>query len=243
MTPMLKSLACGLIDIIFPRNCILCRTYVGDHSSPQLCSHCTAGLEFNTPPFCLRCSRHLAVFTPDGICSTCRRYPITFDSAWGAVNYNHNAQQLLHQFKYHQKTAVRHVFVSLLHDFLSTYNFSLESFDYLTPIPLHPVRLRERGFNQSQLLADFVHAETGIPIATTLKRRRPTQIQAHLGPKERWTNMEGAFTISPSFNINNKSILLIDDLLTTGATASAAATTLKAAGASKVGLLVVALAP
>jgi competence protein ComFC len=240
---MFRPLVHGLADIIFPRNCILCRQYIADQTSPQICARCYDRIKFNTPPFCLRCSRHLDIFTVEGVCATCLRYPIAFDSAWGAVNYNETAQKLLHLFKYHQKTAVRVIFARLMGEFLHSYQIPLGGFDYVTPIPLHPVRLRERGFNQSELLAQYVHTQTGIPVLNPLIRSRPTNIQAFLGQKERWTNLQGAFTMSRSFNINNKSILLVDDLLTTGATASAAALALKDGGARNVGLLVVALAP
>jgi competence protein ComFC len=239
---MFRPLLHGLADILFPRNCILCRTYTGQ-ASPQLCTRCYASIEFNTPPFCLRCSRHLTVYTTEGLCTTCLRHPPGFDCAWGAVSYNPAIQALLHQFKYGQKTAVRRIFAGFLDAFLDSYRISLDSFDCVAPIPLHPVRYRERGFNQSQLLAQYVHAKTGLPVVEALIRSKPTKIQAFLGRKERWTNLEGAFRIKRSFNTNNKSILLVDDLLTTGATASAAAATLKEAGAKKVGLLVVALAP
>jgi competence protein ComFC len=240
---MFQPLVDGFRDILFPRNCILCRQYIAEEASPHLCSRCYASIEFNAPPFCLRCSRHLDVFTTDGVCPTCLKYPILFDSAWGAVTYNPTSQKLLHLFKYAQKTAVRTIFTRLLDQFLDDYGVSLTGFDYLVPVPLHSVRARERGFNQARLLAEGMRLRTGIPVLNALQRVHPTKVQAFLGQKERWTNLQGAFTINRSFNINNKSILLVDDLLTTGATASAAAYALKDAGASNVGLLVAALAP
>ncbi len=240
---MFGALLDGLGDLLFPHNCILCSQYITDKSSPQLCPRCLATIEFNGPPFCLRCSRHLEIYTPQGLCPTCLKYPIAFDSAWGAIHYTPTAQKLLHLFKYHQKTSVRKIFRYLLKKFFERYNVPLNHFDYGLPIPLHPVRLRERGFNQSQLIAEILKEDHGLPVITDgLIRLRPTEPQSFLGQKERWTNLEGAFTIKCSFNINSNSILLIDDLLTTGATASAAAKVLKDAGAKKVGLLVVALA-
>jgi ComF family protein len=185
----------------------------------------------------------LEIYTPQGLCPTCLKYPIAFDSAWGAIHYNPASQRLLHLFKYQQKTSVRKIFRHFLSEFFERYQVPLNDFDCSIPIPLHPVRLRERGFNQSQLIAEIIQKDYGIPMMTEeLVRLRPTEPQSFLGQKERWTNLEGAFTIKCSFNINSNSILLIDDLLTTGATASAAAQALKDAGATKVGLLVVAMA-
>lgn len=240
---MLKVLLEGLGDLVFPHNCILCSRYVPDKSLPQLCSTCLAAIEFNGPPFCLRCSRRLNVYTTDGLCGTCLRYPIQFDQAWGAVTYNDQIQRLLHLFKYQQQTLVRKIFRHLLEESFSRYPMPIHLFDYAIPIPLHPVRLRERGFNQSELIAGIIREKHDIPILSDiLVRTRFTRPQSFLDQKERWTNMEGAFRMKNCISINNKSLLLIDDLLTTGATASAAAHILKQAGASRVGLLVVALA-
>ena len=241
---MIKALLDGLGDLIFPHNCILCSQYVPNRSNPQLCSSCLAAIEFNEPPFCLRCSRHLKIYTAEGLCPACIKYPIQFDHAWGAVTYSDDVQRLLHLFKYHQRTSVRKIFRHFMGEFSGRYRMPLDMFDYGLPIPLHPVRLRERGFNQSQLIAQILNEDHGLPIIeNTLSRIRPTHPQSFLGQKERWTNMEGAFKIKNHFSVNNSSILLIDDLLTTGATASAAAQTLKEAGAKHVGLFVVALTP
>ena len=246
LVAMLRTLLDGLGDLVFPYNCILCSRYVTDpdKSRPQLCPQCLAAIEFNGPPFCLRCSRRLEIYSPEGLCLTCLKYPAVFDSAWGAVVYTPPVQKLLHLFKYHQRTGVRKIFRHFLEEFFDRYPTSFNTFDYLMPMPLHPVRLRERGFNQAELLTRIVSEKFDIPIlSNVLVRQRLTQPQSFLGQKERWTNLEGAFTIKRPFNINNYSILLVDDLLTTGATASAAAATLKEAGAKTVGLLVVALAP
>lgn len=241
---MFTDLLDGLGDLVFPNNCILCSRYVPDKSLPQLCSPCLSAIEFNRPPFCLCCSRHLEVFTIEGLCPTCLKYPIAFDTAWGAVVYNDHLQRLMHLFKYHQQTCVRKVFKHLILEFLKSYPLPLGTFDELMPVPLHPARQRERGFNQANMVADIISEHTGIPVGRGgLTRVRATESQSALGAKERWTNMEGAFRMKKNFNINSKKFLLIDDLLTTGATASYAARALKDAGASRVGLFVVALTP
>ncbi len=116
-------------------------------------------------------------------------------------------------------------------------------FDLIMPIPLHPTRLRERGYNQSALIAQKLSKEFNIPlINNNLIRIRNTPSQTNLNKKERWTNIKGAFKIKYPTNINKKFTLLIDDLLTTGATTSEAALTLKKSGAKKVGVLTIAIA-
>ena len=112
----------------------------------------------------------------------------------------------------------------------------------MIPVPLHPTRLRERGYNQSCLLADGISSAFGIPIVLNkLTRIRNTEPQAMLEAKNRFTNIHGAFTIKNSQGITRKNILIIDDLLTTGATASEAARILKTAGAKRVGVLTLAI--
>lgn len=241
---MLKNLLEGLGDLVFPYHCILCSRFIPDKSLPQLCSACFSAIEFNAPPFCLKCSRHMSFYTPQGLCATCRKYPIAFDEAWGMVSYNEEVQQLLHLFKYHQRTLVRTIFHRFIREFMDRYPLTLSSYDYLAPVPLHPVRERERGFNQSQLMAALLAQTLGTHGPTDiLVRVKSTAPQSFLDQKERWTNMQGAFKMKTNFPVNDKSVLLVDDLLTTGATASAAAQTLKDAGAKRVGLFVIALAP
>jgi ComF family protein len=146
--------------------------------------------------------------------------------------------------KYHQQTSIRLALNYLTTEFFRRYPMPLHSFDVQIPIPLHPVRLRERGFNQARLIAEVIKERHGIPIQEKgLVRVRATDPQSSLGQKDRWTNMEGAFRMEKNFDVKERSVLLIDDLLTTGATASNAARALKDAGAKRVGLYVVSLTP
>jgi ComF family protein len=125
--------------------------------------------------------------------------------------------------------------------FIRTYQLDIAQFDALIPIPLSATRLRERGYNQSGLLAQGISEAFHIPVFENSLTRRHTRHQTLLNEKERWTNIQGAFTIKFSKNINNRNILIIDDLLTTGATASEAARTLKKCGAQTVGVLTLAI--
>jgi len=152
-------------------------------------------------------------------------------------------QKLLHIFKYGHKTSLRHFFIDGIMSFTRDYQIHLNEFDLIVPIPLHPTRLRERGYNQSALIADMLAEELNIPVdKRNLQRVRHTPNQARLSQKERWTNVKAAFKIKPHNNFRQKNILLVDDLFTTGATVSQAAKTLKAAGAAKVNVLTIAIA-
>jgi len=129
-------------------------------------------------------------------------------------------------------------------DFIEIYRFDINQFDVIIPIPLFVSRLRERGYNQSRLLAQEISQKYRISLsADNLTRIRNTEHQTLLSEKERWTNIVGAFRIKDPAKFFGKNILIIDDLLTTGATASEAALTLKNAGTKTVGILTLAITP
>jgi len=219
---MLQAFLQGAFELIFPDNCLLCRQFLNSRHQRQLCPKCLDSIVFNPTPF----SRQSAA-SPDA-----------FDQAWSVCLYNEPAQKLLHAFKYNAKTSLRKTFVPLMIDFIDRHLIPLQKFDLISPIPLHPVRLRERGYNQSALLSLGLSQHYGIKHSENLLiRQKMTPTQTELGAKERWTNMYGAFRIKNSTDVEGKSIILVDDLYTTGATLHSAAETLKLAGAAKVAVL------
>jgi competence protein ComFC len=148
----------------------------------------------------------------------------------------------IRRFKYNQKTYLRKPFAQFMMAFVQTYHLDIEQFDIIVPVPLFPSRLRERGYNQSRLLAEPIAQKYHIDLSLkNLVRVRNTRHQTLLSEKERWTNIHGAFRIKHSAEFSGKNILIVDDLLTTGATASEAARTLKGAGAETVGVLTLAI--
>lgn len=239
---MLNTLALGVRQLIFPDNCLLCRDFHGNPSH-QLCPACHGRIDVNLPPFCAACSVHLAHYSDDGLCSSCRGRTRHWDRAWAACLYTDEMRRLLHLFKYSGKTSLHKTFIPLMTNFIRDYNVPVDQFDAIVPIPLHPVRLRERGYNQSEILSRRISLHYGLPHRPhMLVRTQFNRSQTHLDQKQRWTNLDGNFKINPSENAADMSILLVDDLLTTGATADAAADALKEAGAAYVGVLTLAIA-
>ena len=166
-----------------------------------------------------------------------------FNFAWGFTLYEPPMDRLVQDFKFHDKTSLRKTFHTISRTFLERYSLTLSGFDGLIPMPLSRVRARERGYNQALLLTESLSEVTGIPCLTNiLSRSRHARQQSALRQKERWTNIKGAFRINPDFPLQEKNYIVVDDLLTTGATASEAARTLKAAGAAKVGVVVLSIA-
>ncbi|MBU0467803.1 MAG: ComF family protein [Candidatus Omnitrophica bacterium] len=196
---------------------------------------------FNIPPFCPKCSRHLGKHPKYSKCKNCSRSELFFDFAWCACFFEDPLKELIHKFKYDQKTQLSDQFCKLMIHFIQEYCMDIEQFDLIMPIPLHPARKRERGYNQSFLLASKISKSFNINLNINLLIKvKNTKNQSLLSKKERWTNITDAFKIKNPNAVKNKSILLIDDLLTTGATSSEAAKVLKISGAKTVGVFTLA---
>lgn len=241
---MLQDVLQGIKELVFPDNCFLCRTYLQSSHQKQLCDSCLFSIPYNTPPFCLKCSRHMTIFNYQGKCSSCLKTEYSFDAAWAACIYEEPLPKLIHAFKYHGKTHLKKLFGQILNDFIETYHIPLENFDLIIPIPLHPTRYRERGFNQAELLSQQIALRHGINHRNDiLSRSKFTPSQTQQEAKQRWTNVNDAFRINNLSDVAEKNILIVDDLLTTAATAHMASETLKKAGAAYVGILTLAITP
>lgn len=239
---MIKPLLSGLLDLFFPRNCILCRRYDPATASDPLCPACFQKVRFNHPPFCLKCSRPLPAFSVEGLCRDCLDFHPAFDYAWAATLYAGPVEQLLPRYKFHNTTSLRKTFSGLIRTFLDRYELRIDA-DIIVPLPLHPTRLRERGYNQAALIAEALAQSIGIPLVTSgIERTRHTSRQSELGRKERFTNIKSAFRITRPNYFEGRHVLLVDDLITTGATVSEAALALKSAKANRVGVLALAIA-
>jgi ComF family protein len=189
--------------------------------------------------FCVRCRTPFQNAFPldaDGLCGICRRGLRGFDAAYCFGAYEGKLRQLIHLYKY---AGVR-TLARPLGDFMAAALPRDERFDAIAPIPLHWRRQWQRGFNQAQLLAQTLSRRTAIPVIQTLKRSHSTAMQAGLSNTARRLNVSAAFHCRHPEGVAGKKILLIDDVMTTGSTASACAAVLKRAGASRVALLTVA---
>ena len=164
-----------------------------------------------------------------------------FDRAFSVCIYDGAIKTLIHEFKYKDKQYLGKPLSKLLIDFIKRYELPISYIDYLVPMPLHRAKLREREFNQAQILCREVGAAINKPLMeNNLFRFRATDTQASLEPHQRFLNVRGSFAVTDKSSVKGKNILLIDDVLTTGATASEAAQTLKDAGANIVFVLTLA---
>jgi len=205
---------------LLPQDCLLCGTPCGDG---PLCGDCADSLPHHRIPACPVC----ALPTLGGeTCGACLKHPPAFSRTLAAFDYAFPVDALLHAFKYAGKLAATEALAQALADLAK--NRPLP--DALIPMPLHPDRLKERGFNQAMELARALSRKLGVPaLPDACSRRRDTAPQAGLPWKERRRNIRGAFACRRDFT--GKRLAVVDDVMTTGATVGELAKTLKQAGA------------
>lgn len=233
----------SIINIIYPLVCAEChRPNHNKASNSYICDECYRGIKRHIPPFCHKCGRGLSEIKSirSGICATCSNRHYYFQEAWSLCSYEGTIKDLIHKFKYNQKIQYKAIFENLLKEFFEAFNI-LRDVDLIVPIPLHPARLREREYNQSQILASMVAEIIKKPAALdVVTRLKNTRSQIDLDEKRRIKNITGCFAVKNPVQIKSKSILLVDDVLTTGITLSEAARTIKQFSPNKISCLTLA---
>jgi ComF family protein len=240
---MLSGLLQSLVDIIYPKKCLACKEELTTRTPDTfVCTQCWKKIKLNLPPFCSLCGRQLeAKNLLKNICPGCVRKELHFDRAFSPYRYDSTIKTLIHEFKYQGKDYLGKPLARLLIDFIREYTLPLDDLDLIIPVPLHKSRLREREFNQAQILSRYIAEGFSRNICDdNLVRNRQTKTQTELDEKLRLENIRGSFSLHKKEAIKNKNILLIDDVLTTGSTCSEAAFTLKQAGAKIVFVLTLA---
>ena len=226
---------------LFAQECVLC---AAASDEAIVCRACAADLPRLCVPTCPRC----ALPTPHGeICGRCLSHPPAFDAAHAVYLYDFPLDKLIQSFKYGHRLALAPYFGGQLAALAASLNASLDASidaalpDVIVPLPLHSERLRQRGFNQALELARPVAQALRRPIdATSCRRTRNTAAQADLAWRERVANVRNAFSCST--DLTGRHVLLIDDVMTTGASLDECARTLKLHGAARVSVLVLARA-
>lgn len=211
---------------------------------PVTCASCQQSVHESSLPVCHRCLRTLDQPSPDEIKAQLAALPqqsLTNIFALWYFDKEGPVQHLQHALKYGNRPTYGEALGQRLGIALHQAGFS--GFDLILPIPLHAHRLYERGYNQSTWLAKGVSAQLRVPLDDKLfVRNRPTRSQTKLSQNARWKNVSGAFAVRTPDHVTGKTILLIDDVLTTGATATAAGRVLLDAGAQQVVLATLAFA-
>ena len=223
------------LAFFYPETCQICQVGRATARDGFVCADCWSQVRFIKPPFCERCGLpYPGDFTAPFECANCREMDLHFNFARSAVVAHNVVREAIHRYKYQRALWFEPFLADLfLREALPALRG--QNWDFIVPVPLYPVKQREREFNQAERLAARLSAAVGIPLNSNLLRRvRPTATQTSLTRLERAVNMRGAFAIQPGAQLDGGRIILVDDVLTTGATTNACAQVLKAAGAGKV---------
>jgi ComF family protein len=229
-----KPFATAALDALFPPQCLICRAIVPQQGT--LCAGCWEGVSFITDPMCMRCGTPFPhpVGGRDALCGECSRALPPYTAARAVFRYDDMSKRLILPLKYHDTTHAVAIYGRWLARAGADY---LQYAELVVPVPLHYWRLVKRRYNQSALLGAALSRATGIPtLQDGLLRVRNTPPQSELDHKDRHRNVKNAFAVAPrrAGMLRNKTVALVDDVFTTGATISACAETLLEEGAKSV---------
>lgn len=235
-----------LLNLCYPPVCLLCRERLPSSGSPPtatteqepvLCEACRTSMPRSEPPVCQRCGVSLpGAFDAITECAACRSTPLAFEIARAPWQYTGPVREAVRQFKYHRRWRLgRWLAQEMTHT--ARTSLPLDEIAMVLPVPLHWMKRRAKGFNPSEALASaLAHALDKPYLPRALRRTRWTRTQTRLGSHERFRNVFNAF-VAQQPDVHERSVLLVDDVLTSGATANACALALKAAGARAVFVL------
>jgi ComF family protein len=221
------------VSLLYPPVCTICGKSI--RGGEYLCERCEANAFRIHAPFCHKCSEPFdGSITSAFTCANCAHREIHFEAAVAAYRGRGVVRQIIHEFKYNRQIHLRHLVARWLGAALDDERLCGRRFDLIVPVPLHPARQRERGFNQAGLLAKLLARQSSIPVKPLLERIRYTNTQTALDRSERMENLHNAFRLRKNADVRGLRMLLVDDVLTTGATLNECARVLKRAGALSV---------
>ncbi|MBR2141088.1 MAG: ComF family protein [Rickettsiales bacterium] len=225
----LHSFVHYVITIIYPDVCLSCGKIL---DSEGFCVNCWKELVFIKKPYCFLCGRPLDINSQMGlICADCINKKYYFDRVFSVFVYNRVIAKAIFRFKFNRKTFLSKFFAKFLNNKLKECN---EKIDFIVPIPMNVMKLRNRGYNQAVLLAKDLSKMVKIPcIYDLIIKTKNTKAQSSLSHKERKFNLKLAFKLNEKYKdiVKNKNILIVDDVFTTGSTANECSKILKKSGA------------
>jgi ComF family protein len=236
----MNGIAESLFATLFPADCRLCGNPLIKISRLPVCEECLSAMRPVAGGVCSICGERLAspyafgAEAGEHVCGLCRRFAPPFAKAVAYGSYDGGLRELIHLLKYEQIRPAAAVLGRMLKEAIAGLKISQA---VVIPIPLHAKKLRQRGFNQAELIARAalkLDSEQMTLCAQAMERRRETNSQIGLSSHQRRENMRGAFVVSRPQEISGRDVLLVDDLFTTGTTVSECARVLRRAGASKI---------
>ena len=217
-----KQIINDILTIIYPDHCIGCDKILKSGESKWVCDDCSYHFEIRDYRKCEICGR---IIYHRGKCRICNSEKVYFDKGYSVFEYKEAVRNAIREFKYRGMFRYGKYLGEIMADNAAD-NINTE-FDYVTAVPLHPKRYRGRGYNQSEILAKAVAKALGVEYRKLLVRCVNTKPQNSLDRKERLKNIKGAFSIKDNVSVENKNILIIDDIFTTGSTVNECSRILK----------------
>jgi ComF family protein len=228
----------NLIDFVFPSRCPLCFRPTRSPDPASLCPSCLSEVTFIGPPYCPKCGIPFASQKEEShLCGWCLRQTTAYGVARAVCTFSGSIRTAVHAFKYQNRTYLGKTLIGLMER--NAHRFSINRYDTLVPVPLHKNRLKERGYNQSLLLAREMACRHGLSVEPGMLERITDSVpQIALAGARRRENVKGVFSLRG--DSAGRRILLIDDVLTTGATVNECAKILQRGKARKVDVFTIA---
>lgn len=212
-----------LLDFIYPKNitCIICDNPIKLTNTYSICKDCFKELYF-LKDACLKCGKpiinHNLEYEDIATCAYCAKKGFYFDRAISCIEYNSISKKMILDFKYKNKTYFCRYVAQIMSEKMELENLKA---DYILFVPLHKKRMRQRGFNQSQKIAEDLSDITGIPVLNCIYRKKNTRRLYKLSFKERQEELKNSFCIKDDDNLlKNRDVIVVDDIFTTGSTAN-----------------------
>lgn len=239
----IRAAADAVVSVLFPAPCRVCRRPLSTASRVPVCAECLGALRRIVPPFCRDCGRPfppILASSVSPVCHACLRHAYRFDLARNFAYYDDNMVRLLTLLKHEPAAPLAAWFAERIEEVVRA-EPAVGEVDWVIPVPLDRTRFRERGYNQAELIARPLASRLRRPLSTRLLRRlHPRPPKLKLSRRERWETVRGAFEVPPRTQLTNARVLLVDDVLTSGATLDACARALRSAGAATVRAVTVA---
>ena len=233
-----KDVLDALASVVFPAPCRICGQTLANASRIPICEACLGGFERIAAPMCLGCGRPFGsaavAHTAQPLCRLCRVNFYAFERARSFAIYDDALSEAIMLLKYEEVARLGHWFAERLAEIVSQAPGDWRS-DVVVPVPLHSERPRERGYNQAELIARPLAKRLNVKLESRLlARTKPRPAQLVLSRSEHWKSVRGAYATRRGLQVDNLRVLLVDDVLTTGATLDACARALRKAGAAAV---------
>ncbi len=237
----IRDILLGFLDVLYPRLCFACDSSLHEEKNAYICESCLEIIKTTEAKRCSKCGLKSGpgITSSGNGCHECKNTNLGFEKSFFVSDNTEPVRTLIHQFKYKKHMCLATPLGSLLVNLL--HKKTIGEIDAVVPVPLHWKKKQERGFNQSELMAKKISKRLSIPISTNnLFRSKNTLSQTQLSRTQRQKNVKGAFRVKNPEKFYQKTILLVDDVLTTGMTASECAKSLENAGTNKVFLIALA---